>query len=86
MHALFPPRIFLEYNLFITAYLFRERRNKRIMFFGLPGRVVKLRWKRYSRTMLIESPKKKEKKTQDLIRVKDDAHSKLIPKVFPRVQ
>lgn len=55
------------------------------MFFGLPGRVVKPRWKRFSRTMLTESPKKKKKK-QDLIRVKDDAHSKLIPKVFPRVQ
>lgn len=54
------------------------------MFFSLPGRVVKPRWKRYqSRTMLIESPKEKK---QDLIWVKDDAHSKLIPEVFPRVQ
>ena len=55
------------------------------MFFSLPGRVVKPRWKWYqSRTMLIESPSPPKK--QDLIRVKDDAHSKLIPKVFPRVQ
>ena len=61
MHALFPPWIFLEYDLFITAYLFHERRNKRIMFFSLPGRVVKPRWKRYqSRTMLIEFFKKKK--------------------------
>ena len=61
MHALFPPWIFLECNLFITAYLFSERShgNKRIMFFGLPDRVAKPRWERYPRTMLIESQKKK---------------------------
>ena len=58
------------------------------MFFSLPGRVVKPRWKWYqSRTMLIESPPAPPpQKKQDLIRVKDDAHSKLIPIVFPRVQ
>ena len=59
-----------EYFLSITYSLLHicsvKGETNELSFFGLPGRVVKPRWKRYSRTMLIESPKKKKKKKTGL--------------------